>query len=181
MQSVTAFIKSEVSKKLECRSIAIDATTGNGHDTVFLAATAKEVHGFDIQEKAIEQTKRMLREQGLNNATLHLMSHDQLDTAGIEAPDVIMFNFGYLPGSYKTTTTKKETSLRAVEKACHMVKAGGIITLALYPGHPEGELETSALKAYAASLERARYDVVLYDPFNAVKSPCAIIIEKRKD
>ena len=33
----------------------VDATMGNGHDTLFLAKLAKEVYAFDIQEQALVQ------------------------------------------------------------------------------------------------------------------------------
>ena len=42
---------------------AIDATTGNGHDTLFLARQVGpdgHVFGFDIQEQAIQNTRRRL-------------------------------------------------------------------------------------------------------------------------
>ena len=33
--------------------IVVDATMGNGHDTLFLAKLAKQVYAFDIQEQAL--------------------------------------------------------------------------------------------------------------------------------
>ena len=39
---------------LDDESIAVDATMGNGHDTLFLAKLAKKVYAFDIQEQALD-------------------------------------------------------------------------------------------------------------------------------
>ena len=40
--------------------IVVDATMGNGHDTLFLAKLAKQVYAFDIQEQALENTQERL-------------------------------------------------------------------------------------------------------------------------
>ena len=37
--------------------IVVDATMGNGHDTLFLAKLAKKVYAFDIQKQALEKTQ----------------------------------------------------------------------------------------------------------------------------
>ncbi|MCI0666795.1 MAG: methyltransferase domain-containing protein, partial [Methylococcaceae bacterium] len=63
--------------------IAIDATLGNGLDTLFLARGVGPegiVYGFDIQPEAIEITRNNLRGAGLENRTrLVLGSHADLD------------------------------------------------------------------------------------------------------
>ncbi|MGM0436360.1 MAG: class I SAM-dependent methyltransferase [Bacillota bacterium] len=181
MKSITAFNQTAVLKRINKQSTVIDATVGNGHDTVLLARHASEVHGFDVQEEAIEKTRQRLKEEGISNVTLHLESHHLMDQFGLEDIDAIMFNFGYLPGGDKTFTTKKETSLIALEKACRLLSVGGLITLALYPGHKEGKEEATSIKEYVKTLPKTHYDVVSYKPLNRVDAPCSIIIEKRKD
>ena len=59
--------------------IVVDATMGNGHDTLFLAKLAKQVYAFDIQEQAVEKTRQRLAEAGLDNAQLILAGHETLD------------------------------------------------------------------------------------------------------
>ena len=59
----------------------VDATAGNGHDTVFLARLAGpsgQVHAFDVQEEAIRATRERLEKEGLltPSVRLHLASHD---------------------------------------------------------------------------------------------------------
>lgn len=41
----------------------VDATMGNGHDTLFLAKLAKEVYAFDIQEQALSKRKSVWKKQ----------------------------------------------------------------------------------------------------------------------
>ena len=60
----------------------IDATAGNGGDTVFLAQRVGDtgrVHAFDIQQLAIENTrKRLVSHRLLHRVDLHHTSHNVL-------------------------------------------------------------------------------------------------------
>ena len=56
--------------------IVVDATMGNGHDTLFLAKLAKKVYAFDIQEQALEKTQERLNQAGMTNAQLILQGHE---------------------------------------------------------------------------------------------------------
>ena len=76
--------------------IVVDATMGNGHDTLFLAKLAKQVYAFDIQEQALEKTQERLHQAGLTNVQLILQGHETLDQFVTEAKAGI-FNLGYLP------------------------------------------------------------------------------------
>lgn len=50
----------------------IDATAGNGNDTLLLARLASFVFGFDIQKEALDNTKSLLEESGIDNFKLIL-------------------------------------------------------------------------------------------------------------
>ena len=81
----------------------IDATMGNGNDTLFLCELAGEngyVTAFDIQEKALEHTKALLEGQGIRkNFRLILDGHEHMtEYAKPDSIDLVCFNFGYLPG-----------------------------------------------------------------------------------
>ena len=60
----------------------IDATLGNGHDTVMLAGLVGEtgcVYGFDIQPDAVERSAARLAEQGLaQRCRLFAVGHQHL-------------------------------------------------------------------------------------------------------
>ena len=51
LQMAHAFLAEVVSKE----DTVVDATMGNGHDTLFLAQLARQVYAFDIQEQAVEK------------------------------------------------------------------------------------------------------------------------------
>ena len=54
-----------INEVLHPGDIVIDATVGNGYDTLFLAkqvGSSGEIFGFDIQQAAIESTKEKFRQ-----------------------------------------------------------------------------------------------------------------------
>ena len=66
MDKVLAFSKKLLKEVIDKNSIVVDATAGNGNDTLFLAKTpAKKVFAFDVQNKAITNTNDLLEK---NNA-----------------------------------------------------------------------------------------------------------------
>ena len=82
------------------KGLAVDATCGNGYDTEFLAQLGhKKVIGFDVQERAIANTKRRLEKAGLTNVTLINQGHEHLITHIEQPVDCFIFNFGYLPSA----------------------------------------------------------------------------------
>jgi ubiquinone/menaquinone biosynthesis C-methylase UbiE len=58
----------------------VDATMGNGNDTLFLAELVGEdgyVHAFDVQEQALENTSKKIKEHHCEKQTkLHLTGHE---------------------------------------------------------------------------------------------------------
>ena len=61
MDKVLAFSKKLLKEVIDKNSIVVDATAGNGNDTLFLAKTpAKKVFAFDVQNKAITNTNDLL-------------------------------------------------------------------------------------------------------------------------
>lgn len=122
--------------------VTCDLTCGNGLDTLFLAMNSKKVYAFDLQEKAIENTKKRLK--GFNNVVLIKDDHAKLDLYIKEKLDLVMMNLGYLPNSDKKIITKPSSSIPAFLKAYDLLKEGGYISLALYLGH------AGALKEYHA-------------------------------
>ncbi|MBE6546317.1 MAG: hypothetical protein E7668_02605 [Ruminococcaceae bacterium] len=163
--------------------IAVDFTMGNGHDTEFLSKTVGpmgHVYAFDIQEQALASTSDHLRASGCpDNCTLILDSHHNVKKY-VDVPiKAGMFNLGYLPGSDKTVTTMRTTTLPAIEAAIELMDRDAIILVAVYPGHAEGEAEGKLVCEYLSSLSRYRVCCTRINILNSPSSPFFIIIENK--
>lgn len=160
-------------------SICLDATAGNGHDTVFLAKHAKQVYAIDIQEQAINATKLRLKEANLD-AMIILGSHDQLvqffdDNTRF---DIIMYNLGYLPHSNHQIITTADTTVSSLRQALKFLSIGGIVTITIYTGHVGGQDEATAVEALLSSLDKHQYLVQKISYLNRKQSPYLIVVQK---
>lgn len=154
----------------------VDATMGNGHDTLFLCELAGEqgrVAAFDIQEAALKETDRILREKGLRErADLYLESHVNMEKfIEEESVDGMYFNFGYLPGGDHSLATKPDTSLEAVKKGLTLLKKGGVMALCIYSGGDTGFEERDRLLEFLKSLDSRKFLVILESFYNRKKNP----------
>lgn len=153
---LTAVARETVVAQLRPGDLAVDATVGNGHDTLSLAravAPGGRVFGFDTQEAALAATRARLVASGLGNVVaLHHRGHERLretlptDTYG--QVGAAMFNLGYLPGGDKRLITRAETTLPALDQALVMLRNGGVLSVVLYRGHAGADDETSAVTAW---------------------------------
>ena len=161
----------------------VDFTMGNGHDTLWLAEQVGEngkVYAFDIQPKALESSEKLLRESGCpQNYTLLLDSHANVEQYVKEPICAGMFNLGYLPGSDKSVTTLRESTMKAVEGALRLLEDDGGLLIAVYPGHEEGSLEGKMLDEYFATLDRKKICVSKLMIVNSPTSPFFFLVEKR--
>ncbi|CZR03768.1 class I SAM-dependent methyltransferase [Trichococcus collinsii] len=167
--------------------IVIDATVGNGSDTVLLATlvgAAGKVIGFDIQKQAIENTKQKLLLAGLTDqVTLLHQGHETLADVLADHADVggAIFNLGYLHGADKTVTTQKDTTITAVSALLPKLRIGSYILLVVYSAHPGGMEEKKALLDYVSGLNQALFKVLHYGFINQINEPPILIaIEKKK-
>lgn len=168
------FLAEVISKE----DIVVDATMGNGHDTLFLAQLAKEVYAFDIQEQALKNTQERLQEAGISNAQLILQGHETVDQFVTETKAAI-FNLGYLPSADKSIITKPQTTLEALKKLCHLLIRGGRIALMIYYGHEGGDIEKDAVLDFVRQLPQKEYTVTIYRTLNQVNNPpFLVMIEK---
>ena len=170
--------------------LAVDATCGNGHDTLSLALAVGRtgrVLALDVQERAVEATKGLLREHGISNVITRRGNFAHLketveETFPGRKPAAVVFNLGYLPGGDKGLTTKKEDSLAAAAQALELIRPGGIVTMVLYSGHAEGAAEKEALLKMAEALPADQYHVVYTRLLNQRKKPPeALFITKKKE
>ena len=158
--------------------IVVDATMGNGHDTLFLAKLAKQVYAFDIQEQALEKTSQRLQEAGLTNAELILQGHETVDQFVTEVKAAI-FNLGYLPSADKSIITQPQTTLDALDKLCHMLVKGGRIAIMIYYGHEGGDIEKDAVMDFVSQLPQQEYTATIYRTLNQINNPpFLVMIEK---
>ena len=158
--------------------IVVDATMGNGHDTLFLAKLAKQVYAFDIQEQALEKTNQRLQAAGLTNVQLILQGHETVDQFVSELKAAI-FNLGYLPSADKSIITRPHTTIEALEKLCHMLVRGGRIAIMIYYGHEGGDLEKDSVLNYVSQLPQQEYTSTIYRTLNQVNNPpFLVMIEK---
>lgn len=134
---------------------AVDATAGNGHDTLFLArqvGAGGRVDAFDIQPRALEHTRQRLDEAGIRSrATLHLRSHADMACVLADCQDqvaAITFNLGYLPGGDKAQITQPDSTLDALAAAAWLLRPGGVIAIVAYRGHPGGAVEYERVRAW---------------------------------
>jgi len=188
LERILPFSKTLLRSVLQAGDIAIDATVGNGHDTVFLAeqvGDAGKVFGFDIQKEAIENTKKRLNEKKLlDRVQLFQTSHANMlemipeDVYG--KVKAAVFNLGYLPGGDKSIATKAPSTIAAIEQLLQILTVGGLIVIVVYHGHEEGKRERDALLAYAMKIEQTKADVLRYEFINQKNHPPFIIAIEKK-
>ena len=177
--------------------IAIDATIGNGHDTLFLVeqvSPSGRVFGFDIQQAAIDSTKAKAAAYwtgGTENShaqleCLTLIQASHVDM-GYKIPpqyhgkvSAIMFNLGYLPGGDKSIITQTDSTVTALNIASRILSCDGVITVLAYPGHQGGDVETNQVNNWCKQLDADQFSVsFFYSAENTISSPRLFVIRKQ--
>lgn len=189
--SILSFAQELAAARIQPGDVCIDATAGNGVDTLFLlkaAGAGGTVHAFDIQEAALANTRQRLAkelpEDRLSGARLHLASHERMKE--LLPPEqhgrvaAAMFNLGYLPGADHSLITRPDTTLPALSAALELLRPGGVLTIAVYPGHEGGAAEAEAVSTWAAGLKQAEFQAMSYRFLNQRNNPPYLIaVEKR--
>ncbi len=176
-----------LSQYLQAGDIVIDATCGNGWDTLFLSQQVYPhglVYAIDIQTAAIEATQARLQLADVDTEVRYIQSgHEQLQT--IIAPEnlgkikAIMFNLGYLPRGNKQIITQTNTTLLALNSALKMLLPSGYVTVLAYPGHLGGDTETVAVNKWALALDATVFKLtVVNSPQAHVYAPKLFIVQK---
>lgn len=185
LQRVLQYAKYLLTSCIENGEIAVDATAGNGHDTLFLANLVGErghVYAFDIQQEAIDATKKRLEENNVaSRASVILDGHENISSYVQGEVAGAIFNLGYLPGADHDVITKGNTTIQAIEQLLHLLKVGGIIVLVVYHGHEGGKEECDEVLDYVSSLPQKNVHVLRYEFINQQNDPPFIIaLEKMK-
>jgi len=173
-----------ISQKVAEGDVVIDATAGNGNDTFSLAKLVGPkgiVFAFDVQSQAIENTRSLLSEHGLlANVELINDGHENLDKYVKGSVKLVLFNLGYLPKADRSITTKKETTLIAMQKSLALLDKYGLVLVVIYPGHDEGMKEKDEILEFASELSQAEYNVFYVDLLNQKNDPPILLgIEKQ--
>ena len=175
--------KEFILRHLASGGTAVDFTMGNGHDTSFLSRTVGEngrVYAFDVQPAALESTRKTLADDGCpDNVTLILDSHSNVKNYVNVPINAGMFNLGFMPGGDKSKTTMRTTTMPAVEAAVELLAPGGVLTVAVYPGHDEGDAEGHELRKYFSTLDRRVLCCTEIHIINSPPSPFFPVIERR--
>ena len=169
--------------KLTGASNIVDATAGKGKDTLFLAQNSgldAEIWAFDIQESALDVTKRLLEQHHVSNKVrLILDSHANIHQYIKKPIDIAMFNLGYLPGGSHDVATHSSSTLEAVEQVLRLLNHGGLLSLVAYPGHEEGQRENTLLQQVFSGLPTRCFTVSKWEMINHFnKPPIFYLIEK---
>jgi SAM-dependent methyltransferase len=170
-------------ERLTAGDRAIDATCGNGQDTLLLAelvGAEGKVWAFDIQAEALSTTKECLVAADLaGRVILVLAGHERMAEFVAEPVKAIIFNLGYLPTGGREIKTSAESTLAALELGKMLLSPSGIILVAVYTGHEGGEAEWSAVKGWAEALPPLEYNVWQSRQLNrSEKAPFLVMAEK---
>lgn len=182
-KSITQLAKIFIQQKIQPGDCTIDATAGNGYDTLFLAQLVSDhgkVFSFDTQPSAIKNTKeKLLKENLMNRVDLIMSSHENINQYVQVEIKAAMFNLGYLPGGDHRITTTGDSTISALEQTMKLLLPGGIISICAYDGHPEGVKEVEKLYSFLNDIDNKDYNVVNLSYINkANHPPKLILIEK---
>lgn len=175
------FVQDYLAAHLPGARLGIDATCGNGGDTAFLCrliGPEGRVLGFDIQPEAIASTRTHLEKQGLAaelfcDSHANLLQYVQPGTA-----DLVMFNFGWLPGADHNVFSTAESSIPALEAALTALRPGGVLSAILYSGRVIGTDEKQSILGWLRALPLEKYTVLVCDFANWADTaplPCLVL------
>lgn len=167
----------------------IDATCGNGHDTLVLAqltltSNAGQLFALDLQQEAIDASKQMLLGRLGRDIydKIHFVQgcHSRFpDEVAPHSVKLIAYNLGYLPGGDKSKTTQTETTLESIKQAQELIQDGGLISITCYPGHEEGKREEDHIMDFSTKLDPKKWSCCYHRWSNRTNAPSLLLIQKR--
>lgn len=186
LERVLQYAKTLLRDTIEIGDTVVDATAGNGHDTLFLAELVGDtghVYAFDVQQQAVDATMRRLAEAGVQaRCEVILDGHEQVANYVSTPIKAAVFNLGYLPGAAHDVITKPSTTVAALESLLQQLVVGGMIVLVIYYGHEGGKEERDRVLDYVASLPQKQVHVLRYEFINQQNDPPFVIaLEKVKE
>lgn len=186
IKKTTTFVHYILKPKIKKGNLVVDATMGNGNDTLFLSqlvGNTGKVCSFDIQSIALENTQKKLIDHKLNNYNIKLIndSHENLKKYIMEPIDAAMFNLGYLPKGDHSIITNPDSTIKAILSVLSLLKKGGIISIVIYYGHDGGESEKEEVLDFLNTLSCEEVTIMQCNYINHNNNPPIVIfIEKNK-
>jgi predicted methyltransferase len=169
---LTEKVHSILKTELHAGNFAIDATSGNGHDSLLLAeliGTQGRLWAIDAQAQAIAATRERLRSIA-HPPHIELLHADHAPTLQALAKSepktahAIIFNLGYLPGSDKTVKTNADTTQIALDASSKILCDGGVLLVTAYRGHSGGGNEAQAVANWMAAHQSLGWQIESFDP-----------------
>lgn len=157
---------------LRTGDIAIDATAGQGFDTLMLCkwvGSNGRVYAIDLQTEALNRTRARLKQiSDPANYTLieacHAAALSSLEEPLSGQVAAIVFNLGYLPGSDKTVITQTPTTLAALQSSSTLLQAGGLLCVTAYRGHSGGLVEADQVANWMRTQAQKGWTVKFHEP-----------------
>jgi 23S rRNA U2552 (ribose-2'-O)-methylase RlmE/FtsJ len=164
----------------------VDATCGNGHDSVYLAnviGSEGRLVAMDIQKEAIEATKARVAanvpEPPRQLEFVHDSHKNIVQHVGSNVASLVCFNTGYLPGSNdKSVKTEVESTLDALEGSLETLCDGGLVSFLCYTGHDGGQEEYEAIRKFTSELSSAHWKSSEFRLLNSPSAPVMVLVWK---
>jgi hypothetical protein len=159
-----------------CREFntAVDATLGKGNDTNFLSIFFDKVYAFEIQKNAVDNYLSI--NNSLTNVTVINDSHEHISKYVTDEIDCIIYNLGFLPGGDKSITTRKDSTIHSIKEGLLLLKNGGLIIIAMYTGHHNGNEEAEAILSFAKNLSKKEYGTMHHTYVNRENNPPSLLV-----
>ena len=178
IKNITEFALYLVQGYVSEGDVVVDATCGNGYDTLRLAQLSPaKLYAFDIQQEAVDATRKRLREAGfaekLKDGAIEVIcdSHEHLTDHVKTFIQAAVFNLGYLPGGDHNVFTTPATSIPAIEQGLRLLKPNGLMSLCVYYGGDSGFEEKDALMEYFRTIDSKQYTVLITEFANRPNNP----------
>ncbi|WP_425448672.1 class I SAM-dependent methyltransferase [Dethiothermospora halolimnae] len=180
----TEIAKHIIDLKVKEGDVVVDGTVGNGYDTLYLASKVGKcgkVYGFDVQQKAIDNTRdRLVENKLLNRVKLIKDGHEKMFDYIKEKVDLLIFNLGYLPKGDHSIITKPDTTISAIKQGLSLLNNNGILLVVLYYGHEGGEDEKKEVLKFLSNIDQKEFNVLKFNFINQKNKPPILLgVEKK--
>src|SRR5690625_3949107 len=169
LQKIIPFAHQLLANSVKDGDTVVDATCGNGNDTLFLSQLVGKtgrVYAIDVQKQAIETTKKLLTKHNYEHITY---IHDNHANIGEFIPNDLygnlggaIFNLGYLPKSDKQIITDGHSTICAIKALLKYIRKNAIIVIVVYHGHEGGKEEKELVLSFTSNLDQSFYSVLKY-------------------